>query len=65
MWPFKKKREWIYDSMSFSESAVLMNRRIHEWLNTHQQYEPVDIAIVPSGITGILFGVIIYKYEVK
>ena len=67
MWSLRKKQEkqYIYDVISFSESSTTIEKKVHEWLSGHRQYEPVSIAFSPSGITGILFGVIIYKYEVK
>jgi hypothetical protein len=67
MWPFKKKKEkqYIHDVISFSEPALTIEKKVHDWINSHQQYEPVSVAFSPSGISGILFGLIIYKYEVK
>ena len=66
MWPIKnKEKEYIHDVISFSDPSLTIERKVHEWLNNHRQFEPVSVSFCPSGITGVLFGVIIYKYEVK
>ncbi len=65
MWPFKKDKKYIHGSVPFSEPHTKINQMINEWLIKNPDIIPVSISMCPSGISGITFGIIIYKQEVK
>lgn len=61
----KKAPVYRYDSVAFSEQNTKVDMYIQSWLKKHPEYIPVSVSVCPAHITSVVFGVIIFKYEIK
>lgn len=75
MWPFNRKKKpepivipekkYKYDSIDLTAEAEKVNDKITEFFKNNPAAVPVDIAICPSRMSGVVVAILLYKVEVK